>query len=375
MTADYPDNPSGWARRAVDRWLDLAPADREAKLIRWLQNYDDAASWGDEPYRWVLDSLPPGAAGADAQSALAQAIQAVLARRPDVEPPGNHREQLLYNLLHLAAAIHRPGQLWLPLLGMLERQKLAGDFFGSDLRASLRAALIGNQGDDRLAGLWLRMGKKAESFPPGTPVQGFYGALMLPPVNEGPSPVVAESLLWAAKDLEGDWDRRRPRFMELLRSLTTAFPRNSARWDVDLIRMADGARWPRWTCSCVNMFPRFGEPGDVGMPAPVAKMIRTIFRVRISQRLWSSCVARMTLSGEALAYYERFRDEFHADLARMQRQAGYRSDGAWERLLQNTLASSLRWIERPLPHNVPAPSSYPTFPALNPGYSLANQAA
>ena len=171
----------------MDRWLGFAPVEREAQLVRWLQNYDDAASWGDDPYRWILDSLPPGAAGADAQSALADAIRAVLARRPDVEPLGTHREQLLYNLLQLAAAIHRPGRLWPPLLEMLNRRKLAGDFFGSDLRASLRAALIGNQGDTQLAALWLRMGRKQEDFLPGTLVDAYYGALMLPPENGGPA--------------------------------------------------------------------------------------------------------------------------------------------------------------------------------------------
>ena len=374
MTVEYPDNPGGWARRAVDRWLALAPADREAQLVRWLQNYDEAASWGDEPYHWILDSLPPGAAGADAESALAEAIEAVLARHPDIEPLGTHHEQLMYNLLQLAAAIHRPSRLSPPLLEMLNRRQLSGDFFGSDLRASLRAALIGNQADGQLAALWLRMGRKQEDFLPGTPVHGYYGALMLPPVEEEPSPVVAESLALAAKDLERDVNRRRPRFIELLQSLTTAFPRDTAQWDADLILMADAAGWPRWACSCVNMFPRFRDRGDVGMPAPVAQTIRSAFGIEINQELWNGCVARMTLRGEALVYYERFRDKFAADLDRMEKQAGYRSDGAWERLLQNTLASSRKWVGRPLSQSTLASFFDRTFPALNPRFSL-NQAA
>lgn len=358
----------------MDRWLALESADREAQLVRWLQNDDDAASWGDEPYRWILDSLPPGAEGADAQRSLAEAIQAVLVRHPDVEPLGTHREQLLYNLLQLAAAIHRPSRLWPPLLSMLNRRKLAGDFLGSDLRASLRAALIGNQGDGRLAALWLRMGRNQEDFLPGTPVHGYYGALMLPPENGGPSPVVAESLSLAAKDLERDVNRRRPRFIELLQSLTTAFPRDDAQWDRELIFMADAAGWPRWVCSCVNMFPRFTDRSDVGMPDPVAQTIRSAFGVEISQELWSGCLARMTLRGEALVYYERFREKFDEDLGRMQKQTGYRSDGAWERLLQNTLEFSRKWIARPLPRKSLAAFFHRTFPPLNPRFSL-DQAA
>ncbi len=370
MKAEYPDNPVGWARRAVDQWLVLAPVNREARLVRWLQNYDEAADWGDEPYIWILNSLPPGADGADARKAMAEAIQAVLARRPNVEPLGKHREQLLYNLLQLAAAIYRPNRLWQPLLELLNRRKLAGEFLGSDLRASLRAALIGNQGDGQLAELWLRMGRNQEDYLPGTPVHAYYGALMLPPVDGGrPSPVVKDSLSLAAADLESDFDRRRPRFMELLRSLTTAFPRDSARWDRDLVFMADEARWPIWTCSCVNMFPRFTEPGEVGMPAPVARTIRSSFDVQISQELWGGCVARMTLRGEALAYYERFHDKFAAYLASMQEQVRYRSDAAWEGLLHITLERSLKWIVPPSPLKTLAPFHYLTFPALNPGFS------
>ena len=361
----------------MDRWLGFAPVEREAQLVRWLQNYDDAASWGDDPYRWILDSLPPGAAGADAQSALADAIRAVLARRPDVEPLGTHREQLLYNLLQLAAAIHRPGRLWPPLLEMLNRRKLAGDFFGSDLRASLRAALIGNQGDTQLAALWLRMGRKQEDFLPGTLVDAYYGALMLPPENGGPSPVVAESLSLAAKDLEPDLDRRRPRFMELLRSLTTAFPRDSARWDVDLIRMAGAAGWPRWACSCVNAFPRFPDPGDVGMPTPVARAIGSSFDVPIKEELWSGCLARMTLGNGALAYYERFRDEFEAGLDNMREKTKYRSDRAWVGLFHMTFERSLnqKWITRPSQIESSASFLCPTFRPLNPGFSSADQSA
>jgi hypothetical protein len=372
MKAEYPDNPVGWARRAVDQWLVLAPVDREARLVRWLQNYDEAADWGDEPYIWILNSLPPGADGADARKAMAEVIQAVLARRPDVEPLGKHREQLLYNLLQLAAAIYRPNRLWQPLLELLNRRKLAGEFLGSDLRASLRAALIGNQGDGQLAELWLRMGRNQEDYLPGTPVHAYYGALMLPPVDGGPSPVVKESLSLAAADLESDFDRRRPRFMELLQSLTTAFPRDTARWDRDLVFMADEARWPIWTCFCVNMFPRFGDQGDLGMPAPVADTIESCYGIPIERRLWNDCMARMRLRGDALTYYERFRESFEADLHRMQQQTEFRSDGAWQRVLQNTLKASRSWI-RPVPRKNLTTFFHRTFRVLNLGFSLANQ--
>jgi len=154
---------AGWA---------LRPPREKRSLSGGLQNYDEAASWGDEPYRWILDSLPPGAALADAQSALAEVIGAVLARHPDVEPLSAHREQLLYNLLQLAAAIHRPGRLWPPLLEMLNRRKLGGDFFGPTCWFRLRAALIGNQGDDQLKELWLRMGRKQEIFFRAPPFTG-----------------------------------------------------------------------------------------------------------------------------------------------------------------------------------------------------------
>ena len=85
-------------------------------------------------------------------------------------------------------------------------------------------------------------------------------------------------------------------------------------------------------------------------------------------------MARMTLRGEALVYYERFREKFDEDLGRMQKQTGYRSDGAWERLLQNTLASSRKWVGRPLSQGTLASFFDRTFPALNPRFSL-DQAA
>jgi hypothetical protein len=218
------------------------------------------------------------------------------------------------------------------------------------------------------------MGRKQEDFLPGTPVHGYYGVLMLPPANEEPSPVVAESLALAAKDLKSDRNRR-PRFMELVRSLQTAFPRDNIQWDRDLIFMADAAGWPRWACSCVNMFPRFTDRSDVGMPAPVAQAIRSAFGVQIDQELWSGCLARMTLRGEALVYYERVRDEFTGNLARMQKQTEYRSDHAWVGLFDMTFKRSLnpQWSVRPSQIESSASFPCPTLRPLNLGYSPADQ--
>lgn len=367
MSGQHLDNPGEWTRHALAVWL--AAPDKETRLARWLQNYDEAASWGDEPYRWILDSLPPGAAGADMQDELAETIAALLNRQPDAGRVGVHHEQLLYNLLRLASSLHRPSQLWRPLLEMLHRQKLGGDFLGSDLRAALRAALIGNQLDDTLAELWLSMGKKQEQFLPGTPVHGFYGALMLPPYNGGPSPIISQSLALVAQHLEPDRNRRRSRFMEALRSLTTAYPRDEASWDLDLIHMADKDNWPRWTCACVNMFPRFADEGDLGMPVPVARAIAKAFGDPIRRTVWNGCLAAMSLQGASLAYYERFSYEFASGLARMELQTSYRSDGAWEGLLHTTMAASVKWMPRPSPQHSPISFFHLTFPALNARYS------
>ena len=218
--------------------------------------HDEAADWVTSR---ILDSEPvaAGADGADAGKAMAEAIQG--RRAVPTQPLGKHREQLLYNLLQLSAAMYRPNRLWQPLLELLNRRKLAGEFLGSDLRASLRAALIGNQGDGP-RGVVVEDGQGPGGLSAGHSGYAYYGALMLRRWTGGrPSPVVKDSLSLAAADLESDFDLRPgswnccgpspPRFLETAPvgiAISSSWPTNS---------MADLDVFLR------HMFPRFTEPG------------------------------------------------------------------------------------------------------------------
>jgi len=327
---DYDDNPKGWAQRAFDRWLIATPEHQVERLGQWLQNGEEASGWGDEPFHWVLSLLPPGAARADAERALAAAIAGLLTRRPDVEPFGRHPEQLLHNLLALATAIHHPPLLAGPLKEVYTRRRLSGRFAGLDLRERLRAALIANQSDDSLAPLWERMadGPDGDSLP-GNALHAFYGTLMLPPDNGKPSGLLGRAFAAAARHLDWDVNLRRPRFLDLIASARQAFDQGVS--DLDLLYMADRNGWLPWTRTCLEIPFRAGEL--VFVPRCLGTGLHYRFAVVPERVLWDGFVYSMRLDKTALEHLEVFRKRFIDYL----RRSPDKSDAAWVGLFGRAL--------------------------------------
>lgn len=145
------------------------------QLGRFLQGYDPPphGAGGGEPHEWVLQAGYPRAALAGALAELLTNVRAVVkaARRPD---------ELLYNSLALAADLRAPGLLSAPLIGLM-KEGIAGAWRAVPLAAVLRDALVVNQRDDTLCGLWTAAldGGVEEPVPCG-PIDGLAGLILMP---------------------------------------------------------------------------------------------------------------------------------------------------------------------------------------------------
>jgi hypothetical protein len=331
------DNPAEWARKAVAAWLASPAGDRTEKLVRWFQGYDEAAGWGEEPYRWILNSLPKhGAARKDAEDEVAATLAEILKGRPDIEVVVRRPQQLLYNALSLAAGLrYKPAWLWRPLREIWERQKLAGQYYGTDLRAVLRAALIANQADGSLGDVWIRMGEGTEEFLPGSPIDASYGAIMLPLQGGQPSSHLPGALKNAARYLDGDFDLRRPRFRRLVEAVKTAHPLAGPGWDPQLLRFADNTGWPTWTASCLELFTDFEPPRLSALPGAVGLGLADKFGIEPRERLWDDRIWVVHLAGDPYQLFRQCRRIVQNFIGSM---PGYQSDGAWN----GTFFSALR---------------------------------
>lgn len=233
-------------------------------LVRWLQGLDfPIGRGGEEPFLWLIRALPTGGANVYARARLARMVAQILAAEPDRVRLGDRPERLLYNLFFLASSLSRPQELAEPLDALLRRNFsepgdaaagpatltcssiLRSDFEGSSLLGALRAALIENQIDTRLRGVWRAMLRADGSATlPGTPQMGFEGMMRMPesPATLGRPFVdaIGEALTLMAEKLAGRPSRRRNFFNLACRTLAYYGHPSSLRRELIFAAHANG---------------------------------------------------------------------------------------------------------------------------------------
>jgi hypothetical protein len=220
------------------------------ELIDWLQGYElPPVGHEDEPFMWILRGLPEADERYWAESQLAIRVAQFLVEKPDQERPGDHPDQVLYNLLMLCAGLSCPDQLADLLYQLFERRQLSGQWRGVDLRDALTAALISNQIDNRLEEVWRQMSQGLEhDYLTGDEFDGFEGTRLMPPSQEKrgvPSlDAIGTCLKAIASGLNDETDRRKE-FRYYLKRVIETYP-GWPTWEVDLILQADRNHWPTW---------------------------------------------------------------------------------------------------------------------------------
>jgi hypothetical protein len=237
-------------------------------LVDWLEGYNlPAVGPEEEPYIWLrrgLDKLPP-----EYQERFVVQLAQFIEERPDVERPGDRPDEVLYNLLWLCA---RPGdraRLGLPLKGMYDRAEqregLTGQSYrGLDLRDTLRLALIANQHDRSLVSVWFRMLRsETDDVLPGTEYSGFYGVLAADLPGRPNLEDLGQALTEMVNYLTPRRGIRLKKLDELFRRIKE-YHGSDARWDIDLIKIADRFKWRLWA---VDWLPRLWiSPDDPANP-------------------------------------------------------------------------------------------------------------
>jgi hypothetical protein len=219
-------------------------------LIDWLQGYDLPPGGNeDEPYSFVTQEcarLDP----AQRRSFL-ERVAALLMEEPDVTRPGTRPNQVLYNLLLLCASLPDGTRLGPGLCSIYTRGRLRGKWLGVNLRDALCSALIANQVDDKLAGLWIDMldGRK-HPFVGGDEFVGFAGLLR----KDNPGAPDLKTLgvgLTRLVVLLGEQHLERVIQLKKLIASVLEWHPSWPSWSLDLIKIADEGRWRNWAVDCL----------------------------------------------------------------------------------------------------------------------------
>lgn len=240
------DIPSVRIGNLLVAWLKREDWDTN-NLLRWLQ-YIDLPPVGqeDEPYVWLLRGLKNERRGRWRE--LASRLARALNDEPDVTRPGQRPDQVLYNLLMLAAGLKCAEELAEPLYKMLGRREIDGRWRGVELRSCLRMALIENQIDNRLQPVWKAMlYNQGDDFLRGNKYDGFEGIISIP--GEPNLDVLGNALKAMAEHLKKRQDIR-PELRRLINRVIEKYPENR-NWDVDLIKQAHKHRWPTIAVECL----------------------------------------------------------------------------------------------------------------------------
>ncbi len=107
--------------RIADRLLSWAENEESPpeQLEEWLQGFGlPITGLDDEPYVWLLRSASHTPESSLVIDKLGECTRQLLLMQPDVGKPGEWPEQLLYNLLLLAANLGQRTRLADPLLEM-----------------------------------------------------------------------------------------------------------------------------------------------------------------------------------------------------------------------------------------------------------------
>ncbi len=239
-------------RKRLEAWLSEEGA--RSTLSDWLRGYElPAVGHAEEPYVWMLRAL--SFSDDSARRELARRAALLLDDgRPHEGLRGRGDEDLLYNLLYLCAGLRCREELSEPLYRVY-------DFFARDgarafpadsrydLRGALRDALIPNQTDERLRGVWGQMlGGRPHEMLQGGRYAGFDGLIHMPVRESGRyAPAAGEigrALAKMAEHLEDEKERHES-FRRLVERAREAWPRYD-RWNEDLLRQAISNDWPTW---------------------------------------------------------------------------------------------------------------------------------
>jgi hypothetical protein len=245
-------------------WLDSVDSG-PWQLARWLQGYDlPALGGGDEPYVSLLYALPVGGDRHPYETRLAERAASLINDEPDVHRPGDMPERLIYNLLSLCSGLHAPDLLADPLYAMHERRALRGQWMGVELCDALLSALVPNQADNRLWGVWRRMlgGRETESLR-GNEYDGFEGVLWMPASRQTDGEPDLKALgyaLWMMSRRLNEHPHNRLEFSSLLERVQAVYFDHET-WGIDLLRLANEFEWPKWAVDCLPDLPHI--VGDV----------------------------------------------------------------------------------------------------------------
>lgn len=241
----------------ITAWLseDQGP-DANEQLLAWLQGYDfPPLGHDEEPYHWILRALVSVENRHAVEYELARRSASILRAQPDVRRPGKRPEQVLENLLYLCAGLACPEVLFPELLAMYERRSLVGEWSSGDLRSALRAALIPNQVDRCLEGVWrVMLEGRRHPFLPGRPFDGFEGILYMPDSLESADAPLLAPIGFALGRMASYLEARRDRenqFERLIKRLLNVYP-DRPSWDADLAAMPQTHSWPDWTANCLK---------------------------------------------------------------------------------------------------------------------------
>lgn len=306
------------SKGTLKSWL-LRESWEVQQLVNWLQGYDfSPVGHDEEPFRWIVRWLPTGEAKDQARTTLAERLATLLEKNPDINPIGDRPEELLYNLFMLCAVLGCPAQLHGPLLAVFGRQKLQGQWFGIDLRAALRIALIKNQADERLLPVWDVMSSgKRHPFLPGDEFDGFDGARFIPSGLQAPDApalnVIGKALGGIAQKLDKE-PTRRTKLRTLISRAIETYP-GRPTWDQDLINQADQHQWPGWAVECLpNLYvrlaalPKNGERGLLWHY--ITACIPQTYEHRVVKKLCNDHVVEIELSKEAARFVEQIAPVF-----------------------------------------------------------------
>jgi len=263
-------------QQLVGSWLEQGDWQQQ-QLIDWLQGFGlPSARYEDEPFQWLLRGVPLAAERYRAEREFARRAAALLDDQPDVHPVGRRPNEVLYNLLELCAGLSVADYLADPLYAMFDRQALAGEWRGIDLRSTLRRALISSQKDNRLEPVWQDMlSGKGHAWLPGDYYDGFEGIRLQPKSADTRGKpdldAIGRALAAMTKHIESSTDCR----IEFRRLVDRVIATYSGRpsWDADLIEQADKNMWPIWAVSALpSLYVRL-SPEHAGSAGNVRYLI------------------------------------------------------------------------------------------------------
>lgn len=238
--------------KELETWLD-APNWSAVELRYWLKGYK-FFPYGDDPYVWILRSLPEDS---NYRTAMGNRLAEFLrVEQPYKSAKKNEEDDavLFYNLFCLAAGLGTRGKLGAELLqafgffteNRIERANFFDETKWYNLSAAFREALITNQPNACLMQRW-RDGlvDQSETFLPGDIYSYFRGLLYLPRTPTEPDfDGIGWGLRHMAEYLKGE-TRRQEKFRRLLERVKEVWTQVDT-WDEILLRRAVSNCWPDW---------------------------------------------------------------------------------------------------------------------------------